>query len=148
GEELSDLEAFDWQMSRLLGLEAVLSDYLEEAPQYMLARLPFAADPEQKEILLALMDLQVEAGREILLLLSQAEFSHQELAISALAFSREPQVGAWLRAWIGRHVPIARRAQKRRRALSPRKPSLPANIPYQAALRALRGQPALETESL
>ena len=148
GEELSDLEAFDWQMSRLLGLEAILSDYLEEAPRHMLARLSDAPDQEQKEILITLRDLQVEAGLEIMALLSRADFPHQELGFSVLECSREAQVGRWLRGWIERHVPIARRSHKRRRPQAPRKPSLPPNVPYPAALRALRGQPAAETEIL
>jgi hypothetical protein len=148
GEELSDLEAFDWQMSRLLGLESVLTDYLEEAPREMLTRLPAASDQEQEEILHALGDLRAEAGLEIIASLSRPGFLHHELAMEVLAWSRDPQVGSWLRAWVRRHVPLARRSQKRRRSLAPRKPSLPANVPYPAALRALRGQPAEETERL
>jgi HEAT repeat protein len=45
-------------------------------------------------------------------------------------------------------VPVARRSQKRRRVQAPRKPSLPDDVPYPAALRALRGQPAEESELL
>jgi len=148
GDELSDLEAFDWQMSRLFSLEPVLTDYLAEAPGHMLKRLPLAPDQEQKEILVALADLRVEAGLEIIGLLKRQSFPHQELAFAVLACSREPQVGRWLRSWIQRHVPVTRRSQKRRRPIAPRKPSLPANVPYQAALRALRNQPAEETERL
>jgi hypothetical protein len=148
GEEVSDLEAFDWQMSRLLGLEGILSEYLEEAPPHMLTRLPVASAHEQKEILTALRDLQVEAGLEIIALLSRWEFRHPELAFSVLECSREAEVGRWLREWIHQQVPVVRRAQKRRRPQAPRKPSLPANVPYQAALRALRGQPAADTEML
>src|SRR5262249_10753044 len=37
-------------------------------------------------------------------------------------------------------------AQRRRRATPPRRPSVPAHVPYQAVLRALRGHPSRETE--
>ncbi len=148
GEELSDLEAFDWQMSRLLGLEPILTDYLAEAPRQLLDRLPFALEHEQREILVALGELGAEAGLEIIDLLSRSGCGHPELAFAVLAWSHEPRVGLWLRGWIQVHVPVARRTQKRRRPLPPRKPSLPANVPYQAALRALRGQPSEETETM
>src|SRR5262249_132597 len=59
---------------------------------------------------------------------------------------RDPAVGPWLRNWVCRHVPMLRRAQWRRRAVPPGKPSVPAEVPYRAILRALRGHPSAETE--
>lgn len=45
-------------------------------------------------------------------------------------------------------MPVARRANGRPRPWPPRKPSVPSDIPYRAILRALRGHPSPETETL
>jgi HEAT repeat protein len=44
-------------------------------------------------------------------------------------------------------IPMVRRAQRRRRAQLPRRSSVPADVPYVAALRALRGHPSGQTEA-
>src|SRR5262249_16644651 len=76
----------------------------------------------------------------------QPQFKNAEVAVRVLTWSHDPGVGPRLREWAGRHIPIIRRAQRRRRASPPRRPSVPAEIPYQAILRALRGHPSRETE--
>src|SRR5262249_38923155 len=49
--------------------------------------------------------------------------------------------------WILQHVPMVRRAQRRRRAVPPRRPSVPNDVPYRAVLRVLRGHPSQQTEA-
>jgi hypothetical protein len=145
-EEHSEQEAFDWQMSHLAALEPTLTDYLEEAPRHLAMRLNRAPATERLEILGALHDLRAEAGVEVMELLSRG-CDDPESALEVLRWSRDPTVGPWLRDWICRRVPVLRRAQRRKRAFAPRHPSLPDEVPYQAALRALRGHPAAETEA-
>jgi hypothetical protein len=43
---------------------------------------------------------------------------------------------------------MVRRAQRRRRAAPPRRPSVGADVPYRAILLALRGHPSAQTEAL
>jgi HEAT repeat protein len=145
-EEAADREAFDLQMSRLTVLEPVLTDYLEEAPAALRAALAQARGQDLKDLLQALCDLRAEAGCEVLELLAGPSCPQAELAVELLTWSREPRVGPWLRAWMGRQVQPVRRAQWRRQPRAPRSPSVPAEIPYRAALRALRGHPSAETE--
>jgi hypothetical protein len=45
-------------------------------------------------------------------------------------------------------VPLLRRAQRRRRAFPPRRPSVSADVPYRGILRALRGHGSAATEDL
>jgi hypothetical protein len=124
----------------------VLEDYLKEAPHHLCAALTRTAGQEQADILLALEELRAEAAPVLLTLLGQPQFKNAELAVRVLAWSQDASVGPWLREWAGHHVAIIRRAQRRRRALPPRRPSVPAEIPYPAILRALRGHPSRETE--
>jgi hypothetical protein len=145
-EEHSERETFDWQMSHLAALEPMLTDYLEEAPRHLAMRLNRVPEGEQQEILAALNDLRADAGAETIELLSRG-YDAPEAAFEVLRWSRDPRVGPWLRDWICRRVPLVRRAQRRKRAFAPRRPSLPDEVPYQAALRALRGHPAAETEA-
>jgi hypothetical protein len=145
-EEMSEQEAFQWQISRLASLEPVLEDYLREAPQHLTKALARATGQAQADILLALEDLRAEAAAVLLPLLADPQFKHSELAIRVLAWSKDRSVGPWLREWAGRQVPIFRRAQRRRRVLPPRRPSVPAGVAYPAVLRALRRQPSRETE--
>src|SRR5262249_49549865 len=94
----------------------------------------------------ALADLRAEASPTLLPLLSTPGFGHTELAVEVLTWSRDPQVGPWLRAWAARRVPMARRGQRRPRGFSPRTAPLPPDVPYRAILRALRGHPSRQTE--
>jgi HEAT repeat protein len=148
GEEQSEHEAFHWQMARLASLEPLLQDYLQEAPAALGAALPDAPAAVQADILLALIDLRADAASAILQLLEDSEFPHPELAVQALAWSREPAVSERLCNWVKREVPMVRRAQRRRRALPPRRPSLANGFPYAAILRALRRHPSRESEVL
>jgi hypothetical protein len=147
--EASDQEAFGWQVSRLAALEPAVSDYLHEAPRQLAAALGRSrpAGKSDADVLLALADLRAEASEAVLPLLARPGYPHVELAIEVLTWSRDPRVGLWLRDWIGRRVPMDRRALGRRRLLPPRLPSLPPEVPYRAVLRALRGQPSPETEA-
>src|SRR5262249_29796967 len=132
---------------RLAALEPVLGDYLQEASSRLSARLGTAGPAEQRDLLLALNDLRAEAGTAVLSLLSQPDFPHVPLAIEVLTWSKDTRVGSWLREWTMQKVSLLRRAQKRRRSLPPRRPSLPADIPYKEVLYALRGPPSGQTES-
>jgi hypothetical protein len=141
-----DKEAFDWQLSRLAVLEPVLSDYLSEAPHELCAALATSRGQLQRDTLTALADLRAEAGSTVMALLSRPGSPNQELAIEVLTWSRDPRVGPWLREWTRRRVPMLRRSQRRKRPLPPRQPSLPADVPYRAVLRALRGHASEESE--
>lgn len=146
-EETSDQEAFQWQISRLAALEDVLEDYLKEAPRVLCVALPKASGALQADILQTLNDLRAEAAPVILELLADPHFPHAEQAVRALTWSQDAIVGPWLREYAGGQIPIFRRAQRRRRALPPRRPSIPQSIPYPTILRALRGHPSRETET-
>jgi hypothetical protein len=146
-EEGAEQEAFDWQVSRLAALEGVLADYLAEAPERLCAALPTAPPAEQRDLLLALNDLRAEAAPVVLPLLEQPRFAHAEAAVEVLTWSRDRRVSPWLRNWADRRLSLARRAQRRPRPLPPRRRSVPADLPYQAVLRALRGHPSAETEA-
>jgi hypothetical protein len=151
--EPSEAEAFEWQVSRLVALEPVLQDYLSEAGPALNERLrkldpglPESAGPI-RDALLALIDLRAEAGEAVLPLLAATRFPHLDLVVEALTWSQSPRVGPALREWALARVPMVRRAHRRRRALPSRRPSLPAEVPYRALLRALRGHPSAQTEA-
>src|SRR5438552_13219263 len=61
-DEQYEQEAFGWQISRLAGLESVLTEYLEEAPHHLCAALSAADETEQQDILAALADLRAETA--------------------------------------------------------------------------------------
>jgi hypothetical protein len=145
-EEGAEQEAFDWQISRLAALEGVLADYLAEAPGRLCTGLASAPAEEQRDSLQALNDLRAEAGPAVLSLLERPGFAHADMAVEVLAWSRDRRVSPWLRNWVGRRLSQVRRAQGRLRPVPPRRRSVPADLPYQAILRALRGHPSAETE--
>ncbi len=145
-DEQYEQEAFGWQISRLAGLESVLTEYLEEAPHHLCAALPAADATEQQDILAALADLRAETADVALPLLADAKFSHADLAVQSLTWSRDVRVGPKLRDWVCRRIPLELRARRRRQVASPRRRSFPSDIPYLAILRALSGHPSRETE--
>jgi hypothetical protein len=144
--EGAEQEAFGWQASRLAALEPVLTEYLDEAPAALCGRLPHAPPAEQRDLLLALAELRAETADVALPLLVQPRFAHGELAVETLAWSADPRVGPALRQWALTRVPAPRRARRRRRPLPPARPSVPADFPYRAVLRALRNHPSPPTE--
>src|SRR5579884_4422257 len=79
--EATEQEAFSWQMARLTALEPALTDFLQEAPALLCQRMPDASVEQQREILLALLDLRAEAGEAVLPLLAQPRYPHAELAL-------------------------------------------------------------------
>jgi HEAT repeat protein len=109
--------------------------------------LPSARGHDLRDILQALSDLHAEAGATILPLLKRSAFPYPELAVDVLTWSHDPLVGPQVRDWVSQRVPMPRRAQWRRWPVAPRKPSVPADLPYRAVLRALRGHPSTETEA-
>src|SRR5262249_55335607 len=146
--ENAEQEAFEWQMARLTALEPILEVYLHETGPALARALATAAPARQRDLLLALVDLQAEAADALLPLLAQPRFAHAELALEALTWSRDPRVAPFLRDWVVRVVPMIRRAQARRRTTPARRHSVPAGFPYRAILRALRGHAAAPTEAL
>jgi hypothetical protein len=146
--ESSEQEAFNWQMARLEALESVVEEYLREMATPLANALVEASPARQRDLLLALSDLHAETAEAVLPLLRQPRFPHAELALEALTWSRDERVAPFLRDWVTHVVPMIRRAQARRRAAQPRRPSLPATFPYRAILRSLRGHPAPPTEAL
>jgi HEAT repeat protein len=145
-DEVSEKEAYHWQMSRLAALEEVFKEYLHEAAGRLASALAGADPAEQREILQALADLRADVSAAVLPLFDRPDFPHAELAVEVLAWSRDPKVANWLRTWVIQNVPVIQRAQRRRKALPGRHRSLPHGFPYQAVLRALRGHPSRETE--
>jgi hypothetical protein len=146
-EEGAEQEAFDWQVSRLAALEGALAEYIREAPRKLCEALPDCSAKAQRDILNALNDLRVEAASAVLPLLESGRFPHAEIAVEVLTWSKDERVAPWLRSWAERKLPIVRRARKRQRALPPARRSVPADLPYQSILRALRGHPSRETET-
>ena len=147
GSEYADREAFDWQMSRVAALEPLFRDYLRDAAPALLKCLARAPLHEQADLLRALDDLRADTG-QALVRLAQRSGAQRELAIGVLRWSRDPQVGRWLCALVTRHVSLLNRAKHRPRVVSPRRPSVPAELPYRAVLHALRGHPSPEAEQV
>jgi len=146
--EGAEQEALHWQFSRLAALEASLQEYLDEAPAglcRLLGRLP--AD-EHRDVLLALADLRAEAASVVLPLVRRPGYPEVEAALEVLTWSKDPAVGPALCAWVGERVPLQRRALARRKSEPPRRPSVPADVPYRAILRALRGHASVGTEEV
>jgi hypothetical protein len=144
-DEVSDQEAFQWQMSRLAALESALDDYLHDAPAALAAMLPKAPKGQITDILLAIDDLRGEAGPALLPMLGSPSFPCPDLGVRVLTWSRDPRVGPWLRDWAQAHVPPARRGGEQPRII-PRRAAIPNGFPYQTILRSLRGHPSPETE--
>jgi hypothetical protein len=147
-EERAELEVYDWQMSRLQALTPTLQQYLQEARRVLPARVLQTPEKQLPDVLHALIDLQVDAGPALITLVNRPGFTKADLALEALGHSRHPSVGPWLRAFAFKNVPMLQRAHARKRAASPGKPSVPAQVPYRAVLRALRGHGSEETERL
>lgn len=145
-DEPSEREAFEWQLSRLAALEPAFREYLERAPAALKAALATARADELPDLLRALDDLRTDAGAEVMPLLERPRFEHAELAAELLRWSKGPHVGRWLREYAARRVNMGKRAQARRRSLSPARPSVPADFPYGAILRSLRNHPSVDTE--
>jgi len=101
---------------------------------------------ERRDVLWAIHDLRLEAGKEILAVLRRGDDASAEVAALCLRWSRDQAVGPFLREWTGRHVPLAKRAQKRRAVLPPLGTGINPKFPYRAVLFALRGHPSPETE--
>ena len=129
GDDYADREAFDWQVSRLLALEPAFREYLQDAPQGLLECVGEAQGQHLSDILRALDDLHADTG-QALLPLAQRGGEQQALAIEVMRWSRDPQAGRWLSTFANSSVPLVRRASHRPMPNPPRRPSLPAEIPY------------------
>jgi hypothetical protein len=145
-QDHSEVEAFDWQYSRVAALEPVLAEFVAEAPPALRKQLPFARERVLVDLLQALVDLRVDAGAEVLELLKRSKSGCPELAVELLTWSKDPRAGSWLRDFAALQVPMQRRSQWRPWTHAPAQPSLPDEVHYQAILRALRGHPSRETE--
>ncbi|MBI3409536.1 MAG: HEAT repeat domain-containing protein [Planctomycetes bacterium] len=145
-DENNDREAFDWQLARIEALEPSLRDYLSEAPAVLVRQLKSTCNDDFPDLLHALRDLRIDTGAELLPLFSRPRFPHKELALEVIAWSSDPGVGPWLRGYAARHIPMNRRSRWKPHASVPRRPSLPADVPYHGLLRALRRQPSVDNE--
>ena len=146
--EMSEQEAFDWQMSRLAALEPALTDYLQECPRPLTPPCCVPGGAGAARVLLRPWPTCApRPAPAVLPLLGQPRYPHAELAVEVLTWSRDPRVGPWLASWAAREVPLDRRAQRRRR--------LPAAAAAVGAGRralprdpaALRGHPPRQTEA-
>src|SRR5262249_48561672 len=90
--------------------------------------------------------LRAETADVVLPLLRAPKYEHADVAVQTLAWSRDVRVGPWLRTWVYRRIPVERRARRRRQVSSPRRSSYPADVPYTAILRTLRGHRSRESE--
>jgi hypothetical protein len=147
-EEGIEAEGYSWQVSRLSALESGLEEYVAEAPAALCAALDKAEARGQRDILLALIDLKADAGATLLPLIASGHLVHADLAIEALTWAKGPEVGAQLREWVTKRIPLERRAQRRRKADTPNRPSVAGNFPYAEILHALRGHAGPESEAL
>jgi HEAT repeat protein len=145
-DEPFEQEAFQLQLTRWRSLEEAFIDYLQEAGPALARRLPQMDEDEQREALLALIDLRHDASGALLPLLEKSRFAHKELAVLALRWSKSKAVGPALRAWVHREISMARRGAKRLHPWPPRRGSVPEGLPYQAILLSLRGHPSIESE--
>jgi hypothetical protein len=145
-ESMAEQEALDWQFSRIASLEVAFREFLKEAPEQLLARVTQAHGAELADILHALDDLRVDAAAELLPLVRRTACEQRALMVDVLRWSRDPRVASWMRDYAAQHVPMARRAEARRHADPPRRPSISPEIPYRNILYSLRGHPSIETE--
>jgi hypothetical protein len=147
GVESADREAFGWQISRLAALETAISDYLKAAPALLCRRLESLPARDHLDVLRALADLRAEAADVLLPLVQQGRYPHLEAAVEVLAWSTNARVAPWLRQFALERLPLVGRSQSRRRTGPPRRPSVPADVPYRAILRALQEHPSPQTEA-
>jgi HEAT repeat protein len=144
-EEPNDQEAFAWQLSRLASLRSELEAYLRQADEPLCRALKTSHGSRQADILIALRELRAECATVVLPLLEKGELAQADLAVDALTWSRDPQLGRWLCDWARRNVPIESRTRPRWIAFT-RCLAVPDAIPYLSVLRALRGHPSLDAE--
>jgi hypothetical protein len=147
GVEAADREAFGWQISRLAALEPAITEYLKAAPSLLCRRLEILPARDHLDILHALNDLRAEAAEVLLPLAQQGRYPHLEAAVEVLAWSTNARVAPWLRQHALERLPLVSRAQSRRRAMPPRRSSVPADVPYRSILRTLQEHPSPQTEA-
>jgi hypothetical protein len=148
GDEMAEGEVFDWQFSRVASLEGAFREYLREAPAQLLAHVAAAQGAEQRDILLALAELRIDASAELLPMLKRTTGPTRAQIVEVLRWSRNPAVGLTLRDFVRSHVPIEKRARSKPAADFPRKPSVDPALAYAHILRCLRGHACVETEKL
>lgn len=148
GEDAGEIEAMDWQFSRVAAIEADLREYLRDAPAEFLSRVVSAQGVEQADLLRALNDLRVESAAQLLPLVERPNCPDRALMVEVLRWSRDPKVGPALLAYVAERIPMERRASFRPHAESPRRSSLPKDVPYLTILESLRGHASAETEQV
>ncbi len=67
-DEPDELEAFEWQVSRLVSLEPYLRDYLRSLVPGFCSRLAAGPNAETAEILQTIRDLRIDAGTPLMTL--------------------------------------------------------------------------------
>jgi hypothetical protein len=83
-----------------------LEAYLAQAPGPLRAAARAADAAEQRDVLLALDDLRAEAAPLLLPLLGDPHFTHPELAVRVLRWSRDQRVGPRLRELSGQRAAV------------------------------------------
>jgi hypothetical protein len=145
--EMAEQEAFGWQISRLAALAPALTEYLQEVRETlpaMLARVPAAG---HREYLLALVDLRADSSQPLLSLIARPDYPYTDLAVDALSWSKDPRVAEHLISWVSRRIPMHQRAVQRARIVSPRRVSIPTDVPYRRILQSLRRFPSQNVEA-
>src|SRR5205085_12120108 len=128
-------------------LAPALTEYLDEARGSLPAALRSAPEAAHGEYLLALVDLRCDAGETLLSLISKPGYAFAGLAVEALGWSKNKGVADYLMGWVNRRLAMHQRAAQRPRIYSPRRLSVPPDLPYRAILQALRHHPSVEVES-
>ncbi len=144
-DEPAEQEAIDWQLARIAALEPEIRDFLKNQSEILLPVLPSMAGQELTDSLQALIDMRVNAARELLPLLPNV-LEQRGLMIEVLRWSRDSRVGPWLRDYARANVAMEKRAKRRAVADMPRQSTVPAGFPYVEILLSLRGHPSVETE--
>jgi hypothetical protein len=145
--EMAEQEAFGWQISRLAALAPAVTEYLQEIRDTLPALLRTIPEARHRDYLLALIDLRCDAGETLLWLLGKPGYPFTELAVEALHWSKHESVPAFLMRWVNRRVGMHQRAAQRPRVLSPRRLSVPTDLPYRRILQVLRRFPSSEVEA-
>jgi HEAT repeat protein len=145
--EMAEQEAFNWQISRLAALAPALTEYLQEIRDALPGLLVRVPEARHREYLMALIDLRCDAAPALLPLIDRPGYPFADAAVEALSWSKNESVPGILMGWVKRRIPMKQRAAQRPRVLSPRRLSIPPDLPYRRILHALRRHPSAEVES-
>jgi hypothetical protein len=127
---------------------AAFTDYLSDAPGFLLEDLAAASNDTRADVLLALSELRADAAAVVTAQLHDWPAPQRQMGVRLLRWSQDREAARWLLDLADATVHPPRRARRTRRATPPNRPSVPDSFPYLDLLYALRGHASLETEAL